>query len=444
MKKHVFGGELLLCIALIFGCANGSSDSLLSLLPATETKSEESTPKADENTEAVVIGTKSEGSVSKDAVSTNGLGQTVATISDSNGGVYEFTADGSGATQSARTAITTSGSWVYKVNLVIKWSGTYSGDISKIGTESFELNMVIEKTTNSIDEAVKVVEKKTFSIKFTETAFSTTIPQVVSGVLDLRIKGGTVANTDNVYDPSKSFEKGVVSGTPVRTAHVVATPYTNGIDFEITCPSDAVYGGQFGYVAVHEQDASDTKLTRMEFNSNTSKVRGFWPFCTKGQKMKFVIQMEPPESHLHRDKIIWETVELTANGGIGKIDYTNLNAKKWLTYGWDIANDRPTIEFDPTELELPNVTNLRTVVNFFAGTDEWGNNTTIWASGVSRNGANYKIILSHSEVSELKTKVRLKGKNQFIYEYSFYYEIPECSGVTFSTYKFWTKPINLP
>ena len=441
-KGFVFSFMAVICIILLsifISCANGSSDD--SPAAVNNIKPEE-TPKDTATT--VTDGTKSEGTVSKDAVGTNSSGQTIATITDSNGGVYEFTETGT-LTQGIQSSASKTGIWVYKVKTVIKWSGSYTGDISKIGTEALSIEMVIEKTTNSIDEEVKVVTKKTFKMELTTTTFSTTVPKVVSGVLDLRIKGGTVANTNNVYDPTKTFEWGSVSGDTVKTKHVTATPYTNGIYIEIICPEDECYGGKLGYVAVREVSDENDIITRVEPKVMIgNKKVCFWPCCSAGQVLKFSVQIEPNDSHKYREYTYYETLTITATGGIGKIDYTNLKAKQWLTYGWE--NGRPVVRFDSSDLVMPNASNIRTSFQIFAGNGDWNtNNATIWCAGFNRSGAIYDFVLTDSEVQTLISAVKEKGKKQFIYQYDFEFDIPNTgTSVNWTTHMFYSGIIDLP
>ena len=109
------------------------------------------------------------GSVSSSAVTTNSSGSKVATLTDSYGGVYTFTETASG-----------SGTWTYQQNNVVKlkYSGTYTGDISEIGSSEEKLNLTINKVTDSSGTLVDVKEEKSFDFVLTETSFSAEIPAV--------------------------------------------------------------------------------------------------------------------------------------------------------------------------------------------------------------------------------------------------------------------------
>ncbi len=422
---------LSLCAALcaitgslmMTSCANGSSD--------------------DGNTSTVSVpkeGTLTKGQISENVVTTNASNQVVATLEDENGGTYEFTENA--VTQNARAAITGSGTWVYKVNGIVKYSGTYVGDISKIGSESLSLELVVTETTNSIDEPVKVVAQKTFTIEFTEAEFSASIPLVVSGVMDLRIKGGNVANVDNVYDCSQAIEWGDATGEVFTKGYVTAKVYTNGIYFEVSRPSEECYLAGWGGT-INPVEADGKKSTRLYLinSGDETKRSGFWPLCIKGKKIKLSVYVEPANVDQYRELTHEEIFEITPAGGIGEIDYSNYDSKNWFTYGWE--NGKPVIKFDSSDLVLPNGANIKTRIGFYAGTGVWENNATIWINAWEVDGAVYEVELTDSFVEELKTEVADKGKSQIYYEYYFEFSIPGLTAQEFTTKLFPTTAIDI-
>ena len=455
-----------------------------------------STPEAPK---ANTIETK--GKVSAEAVTvkkdeTTGLEVRTATLEDSTGGVYEFTEE-TEASSARAVATEISGTWVYKVELVIKFSGTYTGDISKIGTEATKLELKLEKTTNSIDEAVKVVEEKTFELTLTETSFAATVPEVVSGVLDLRIKGGNVATgEDKCYDPSKTFDWGEKTGDVVKTEHVTATVYENGIYFEVTRPEDECYKTEgLNHVAVYRIE-DNIILTEMTFNKTfeyeevssdeafdyyqdedgnwARKLKsgytvrndydsdghltvvfykvtekdplhrtGFWPLCIKDKPIKFEVQIEPNNPQNWRQFCHFEKLTVTPKGGIGEIDYANLYAKKWLTA--ELKDGKQIIKFDKEDLELPNVQNISTSASFFAGDlDEKGNldwNTngaTLWVYVYRVDGATFDLSLDDVESKKLIDAVKNSGKKQFAFHFQYEFDLPGCGNVTWKAIKLWS------
>ena len=401
-------------IVCISSCANDSSDSSSNTSVITEPAE----------------GTLTEGSISANVLSKNTAGQNVATLTDSNGGTYVFTE--SSQTQSARAAVSISGTWIYKQNGVVKYSGSFTGDISKIGKEAVNIELTVTKTTNSINEGVKVLNTKTFKMELTTSKFSAVLPTVISGVMDLRIKGGNVANVNNVYDCNKTIEWGTPTGETFTKGYVTATVYTNGIYFVVNRPSEDCYLAGWGGT-VNPVEADGKKSTRLYLTSSgdDTKRSGFWPLCIKGKKIKLSVYVEPVNVDQYRELTHDEIFEITPAGGIGEIDYSNYDAKKWFTYGWE--NGKPVIKFDSSELVLPNGANLKTRIAFYAGTGVWENNATIWIDAYQADGAVYEINLSDDYVNTLKSAVEKKGKSQIYYEYYFQFSIPGLTDQEFTT-----------
>lgn len=437
LLKFLLVISLLAGTLSLTGCANDSSDSTATPASTTTTTSTPTTsPTASPST---ADGTVTEGTVSASSVTKNEAGQNVATISDSNGGIYVLTENTQ--TQINQAAALTSGTWVYKIQGVIKFSGTFTGDITKIGKENLNIELTVTKTTNSINEEVKVVSTKTFKIEFTTTKFTAVIPKVVSGVMDLRIKGGNIANKDNIYDCTQTFNKGTATEQTFTTAHVKATVYTNGVYFEVTRPTDECYLPGWG-ATVNPIEADGTKSTRLFLNGDNENTKyGFWPLCIKDKKIKFSIYMEPSNVDQYRQFTYDETIEITPQGGIGEIDYSNFDAKQWFTYGWE--NGKPVIKFDSSELVVPNGANLETRISFYAGNGVWENNATIWVKVYAVAGAKYEINLPDDELEDLKKKVADKGKNQIYYEYMFQFKIPGLDNQYFTTKLFKTTAVDI-
>ena len=151
--------------------------------------------------------------------------------------------------------------------------------------------------------------------------------------------------------------------------------------------------------------------------------------------------MEPSNVDQYRQFTYDETIEITPQGGIGEIDYSNFDAKQWFTYGWE--NGKPVIKFDGSELVVPNGANLETRISFYAGNGVWENNATIWVKEYAVAGAKYEINLPDDELEDLKKKVADKGKNQIYYEYMFQFKIPGLDNQYFTTKLFKTTAVDI-
>ena len=475
--KKILAMAMSLALALsFFSCSDNNDDNT----DNNGTKKEVTTPKT----------TETKGTVSTETVKvtkneTTGQEVRTAVLETAEGGVYEFTEDTDSAQAyiSARVSATIGhGTWKYKEKNVVKYTGTYKGDISKIGTEETKLELKVETTTNSIDEEVRVLEEKTFELPITTTEFKATIPEIISGVLDLRIKGGNVATgEDKCYDPSQTVEWGAKTDIVVTSDHVKATVYENGIFFEVTRPDGEGYEKEgLGYVAVYKVEDDDDWTTREDLNKEyeytpvsfeeayeydkdrdlwilkygyasfqtgtdefgnpeytqykeTEKDplhrTGFWPVCIKDKPITFSVQIETNNPEKWRQFTYHERLTVTPKGGIGEIDYANRNAKKWLISG--MKNGKPVIKFNKEDLVLPNVKDIRTTANFFAGNLDWDTNgATIWCNWAGKDGAVYEIEISDEEAKNIIQSVKRCGKDEFAYEFQYEFTIPGCGDNT--------------
>lgn len=354
------------------------------------------------------------------------------TLTDSTGGAYTLTENTSASPFMAgrSSAVVYAKEWNYKKDGVTEKKGFYTGDIGKIGEEDTKIKMTVTKTVNSIGDEVPAAEQMDFDLNCTKTSFTAQLPLVHSGVLDLRIKGGTVANTAKIYNGNAgnpiSWGAKASEIAPVKTAHVTATVYENGIYFEIKKPADACYKNGIHYACVWKIDEIDSKTVQTSrvsayyVDSNTQGA--FWALCTPNTKMTFKVQIEPYDLDNNRKYMYFETLTITSKGGIGDIDYSNLYAKKWLTCEYPNGS---FAKFDSSSFEPPiNVLNLRTDIGIFAGNGDWEtNNATIYTHGITRSPAEYTINLSSGEKEYLTKIVKEKGKNTFFYQYQFGFDV---------------------
>ena len=371
------------------------------------------------------------------------------TLTDSTGGAYTLTENTSASPFMAgrSSAVVYTKNWNYNKNGVTEKQGYYTGDIGKIGEEDTKIVMTVTKTVNSINEPVKVVEEKSFDLNCTKTSFTAELPLVPSGVLDLRIKGGIAAYStpDSVYSGNAvSMGNPVTGKDPVKTAHATATVYENGIYFEITKPTDACYKNGLGYVGIWKMEEIDSKTvqtTRVEAQyidgGTRSKKCAFWALCTPNTKMTFKVQIEPIDVNNNRQYMYYETLTITSEGGIGDIDYSNLNAKKWLTCEYPTGS---FAKFDASSFKAPeNLSWIRTDIGVFAGNGDWvTNNATIYAGCFYRDGVNFNVNLTDDEKTSLTKMVKQNGKNTFFYQYQFTFYIPVSNGSTTTYYIYQT------
>ncbi len=216
VSRKIFG--LLAASALFAGafvsCSNGS-DSPSALAATGTTQNGTTTPLADSATvkEVAQVAT----SVTSASYSSN-----TATLSASNG-TYVFTgtaAQPNIAISADAAQPSSGGTWKFtETNATSpKYMGSYTGDISTIGSSDTALNLKVEKILNN-GLLTAVVEKKDISMTVpTSGTFDATIPAVkVSSVTSyLASKLWASYNSNQHYEVASIFERLNVSGNKIE------------------------------------------------------------------------------------------------------------------------------------------------------------------------------------------------------------------------------------
>ena len=215
VSRKIFG--LLAASALFAGafvsCSNGS-DSPSALAATGTTQNGTTTSLADSATVKDVAQVAT--SVTSASYSSN-----TATLAASNGTyVFTGTAAQPNIAISADAAQTNSGTWKFTETNASspKYMGSYTGDISAIGTANTILTLKVEKVLNN-GLLTAVVEKKDISMTVpTSGTFDATIPAVkVSSVTSyLASKLWASYNSDQHYEVASIFERLNVSGNKIE------------------------------------------------------------------------------------------------------------------------------------------------------------------------------------------------------------------------------------
>ena len=215
--------------------------------------------------------------------------------------------------------------------------------------------------------------------------------------------------------------------------------------------TDKIYGGVSGVqIWRYEPEVkSNGGTTRAELaiDNNVDTWTCFYPLCEAGERYIFDVEFLPNEDSYHREAVINEWVSITAQGGIGDIDYSTLNENRRLNLTYDGEKPISTISnYGPPVLPA-SANNLASVIEYFAGTTEWKPGTTYWIAGYRQDASNMvfnkdpcieelKTWASPEEVELYRTSrcfnatVRSKGKNQFFSEQFYKFLLPEAQGIT--------------
>ena len=230
MKKKIFlkGGFALLLALGVFAfasCNNGGDD--------------------DDDTTAETTATTQE-----TATTDSATGIVSAKLTDSTGGVYEFT----------QTRSASGGTWTYTVSDVVKYSGSYTGDISALGSSSLTLTLTVEKALGSDGKLATVSSEKTFALEASaDDSVTATIPAV------------SVAMTEN----SSSATEATITVTEI-TADDLKGKTLRLEDESISEQYDVIYyvfgtDGSITETRVRYQQKGDTTPTSIQERDYTSR-----------------------------------------------------------------------------------------------------------------------------------------------------------------------------
>lgn len=226
ISRKIFG--LLAASALFAGafvsCSNGSDSP--SALAATRTTQNGGTQNGTTTSLADSATVKEVAQVATSVTSASYSSNT-ATLAASNGTyVFTGTAAQPNIAISADAAQTNSGTWKFTETNASspKYMGSYTGDISTIGSSDTALNLKVEKILNN-GLLTAVVEKKDISMTVpTSGTFEATIPAVKVSSVTSYLASKLYVNYDNDqhYEISSHFDRLNVSGDKIDLTQIGA------------------------------------------------------------------------------------------------------------------------------------------------------------------------------------------------------------------------------
>lgn len=271
-------------------------------------------------------------------------------------------------------------------------------------------------------------------------------------VLDLRIQNGGVA---------RWIEKEVSGTYEAETDLVKVTAESDGMHFTIKNPatlagSDEKYKEGCNWIGVYrlENIGGEEIQTTLAVVDKLPFEPGYWnnetwinqepakeinfvyPLCEAGEQYKFKVQIEPQrgldengiENPVDREHGYRQYLTLTAKGGIGDIDYSNLKNGEWVFASY--SDNKATVWIENVIPPQDSVVkNVGTYIDIFYGNKEWKSGETDW----------YCLYENHSAVEknvsfELKNDCGLQSiqnySNTFFAQYTFTFEVPDCPQVS--------------
>lgn len=267
-------------------------------------------------------------------------------------------------------------------------------------------------------------------------------------VLDLRIQNGGVAR----------WIENSASGTyEAHTELVSVTAESDGMHFTIKNPatlagSDEKYKSGCNWIGVYrleniggkEIQTTLARLDKSPFDSAYEDENGQWwpktpdesisfvyPLCEAGEQYKFKVQIEPLKGageSLVRENGYFHYLTLTAKGGIGDIDYSNLKNGEWAFASY--SDNKATVWTENVIPPQDNVVkNVGTYIDIFYGNKEWKSGETDWYCLYENPSAVEKNVSF-----ELKNDSGLQSiqnySNTFFAQYTFTFEVPDCPQVS--------------
>lgn len=228
-------------------------------------------------------------------------------------------------------------------------------------------------------------------------------------ILDLRIKkDGVPATSRIIKEHGTSNEDG-----SVQTTHVKAEQAPGGILFTINRPSGSTYDNGFGYVAIYrieEVEVGQTTVCVLPYGQmNHEPV--LYPLCEPGETYDFKVQLSSPESNDNgRIDEYYEFLTITAQDGIGDIDYSPVDEKQWVT----VTQDGDDVIVELNDCIPPEAENVVSYIQFFLGDEDWNNPNTKWFRTVVKDSIEFT-----STEAGIISDMKQANATQFFVQYSF-------------------------
>lgn len=259
-------------------------------------------------------------------------------------------------------------------------------------------------------------------------------------VLDLRIQNGGVA---------RWIENSASGNYEAHTDLVSVTAESDGMHFTIKNPanlagSDEKYKKGCNWIGVYrleniggeEIQTTLAVVDKSPFSTGAESISFVYPLCEAGEQYKFKVQIEPhrgqdengTENPVDRDHGYFQYLTLTAKGGIGDINYSNLKNGEWAFASY--SDNKATVWIENVIPPQDSVVkNVGTYIDIFYGDKDWDTpGKTDWyclyenPSAVKNNVSIELERWDGKPISELS--------NTFFAQYNFTFEIPDCPQVT--------------
>lgn len=271
-------------------------------------------------------------------------------------------------------------------------------------------------------------------------------------VLDLRIQNGGVAR----------WIENFASGTyEAHTELVSVTAESDGMHFTIKNPatladSDEKYQNGCNWIGVYrlETIGGEEIQTTLAVLDKSPFEPGYWnnetwieqepakeinfvyPLCETGEQYKFKVQIEPQrgvdengtENPIDREHGYCQYLTLTAKGGIGDINYSNLKNGEWAFASY--SDNKATVWIENVIPPQDSVVkNVGTYIDIFYGNKDWdtAGKTDWYCKYENPNEVKENVSI---ELERWDGKPISELSNTFFAQYNFTFEIPDCPEIS--------------
>ena len=273
-------------------------------------------------------------------------------------------------------------------------------------------------------------------------------------VLDLRIQNGGVA---------RWIENSASGNYEAHTDLVSVTAESDGMHFTIKNPanlegSDKKYEKGCNWIGVYrlENIGGEEIQTTLAVVDTSPFYTGYWdennqwqstksaddsisfvyPLCEAGEQYKFKVQIEPQrgvdengiENPIDREHGYWHYLTLTAKGGIGDINYSNLKNGEWTFVSY--SDNKATVWIENVIPPQDSVVkNVGTYIDIFYGDKDWDTpGKTDWYCNYENPDEVEKSV--SIELERWDGKAIQELSNTFFAQYTFTFEVPDCPQVS--------------
>lgn len=250
-------------------------------------------------------------------------------------------------------------------------------------------------------------------------------------VLDLRIQNGGVA---------RWIENSASGNYEAHTDLVSVTAESDGMHFTIKNPanlagSDEKYKKGCNWIGVYrleniggeEIQTTLAVVDKSPFSTGAESISFVYPLCEAGEQYKFKVQIEPAKGEgesLVRENGYCHQLTLTAKGGIGDINYSNLKNGEWAFASY--SDNKATVWLENVIPPQDSVVkNVGTYIDIFYGNKEWKSEETDWYCLYENPSAVEKNV-SFELKNDFGLQSIQKYSSTFFAQYSFTFEVPNC------------------